>query len=72
MVLTADFTWPAIFTVNMKTQLYGYLYCKDKYIANFISIGFSIKSPPLCKRHSIWEKMVLRHYPLSHWLSSCI
>ena len=30
MRLTAEFTWPAIFAVNIKTQLYGFFYCKDK------------------------------------------
>ena len=30
MILTADFTWPAIFAVSVKTQLYGYFYGKDK------------------------------------------
>ena len=30
MRLNADFAWPAIFAVCIKTQLYGYFYCNDK------------------------------------------
>ena len=31
--LTAGFTWLAFFAVNIKTQLYGYFYGKDKNLA---------------------------------------
>ena len=30
MRVTADIMWPVIFAVSIKTQLYGYFYCKDK------------------------------------------
>ena len=30
MGITVDFTWPAIFAVRLKTQLYDYFYGKDK------------------------------------------
>ena len=33
MILTADFTWPAIFGLSIKTQLYGHFYGKDKNLA---------------------------------------
>ena len=36
--LTADFTWPAIFAVSLKTQLYGYFYCKDKNLAILLTL----------------------------------
>ena len=44
MILTADFKWPAIFAVNLKTHLYYYFYGKDKnpaIITNIISIDFA-------------------------------
>ena len=36
--LTADFTWPAIFAVSRKTQLYGYFYIKDKNPAILLTL----------------------------------
>ena len=38
MRLTADFTWPAIFAVSIKTQVYGYFYCKDKNRAILLTL----------------------------------
>ena len=36
--LTADFAWAAIFAVSIKTQLYGYFYCKDKNPAILLTL----------------------------------
>ena len=38
MRLTVDFTWPAIFAVSIKTQLYGYFYGKDKNPAILLTL----------------------------------
>ena len=38
MKLTADFTWSAIFAVNIKTQLYVFFYCKDKNPAILLTL----------------------------------
>ena len=44
MRLTPDFTWPAIFAVSIKTQLYGYFCSKDKNLAislTLLLLGFA-------------------------------
>ena len=38
MILSADFTWPAIFAVSIKTQLYGYFYGKNKNPAILLTL----------------------------------
>ena len=38
MILTADFKWPAIFAVNLKTHLYYYFYGKDKNPAILLTL----------------------------------
>ena len=38
MRLAVDFTWPAIFAVSIKTQLYGYFYVKDKNPAILLTL----------------------------------
>ena len=40
MGLTADFTWPAIFAVSIRTQLYGYFYCEDKNAAMLLTLQY--------------------------------
>ena len=35
---TADFMWPAIFAINIKIQLYGYFYGKDKNPAILLTL----------------------------------
>ena len=36
--LTVDFTWPAIFAVSIKTQLYGYFYGNNKIPAILVTL----------------------------------
>ena len=42
MRLTADFTWPAIFAVNTKTQLYGFFNCKDENPAILLTLVLAL------------------------------
>ena len=64
MKFTADFMWPAIFAVSIKTQLYGYFYRKDENPAVLLTLlalalllrklsamgGVVIPSPPSKKK----------------------
>ena len=38
MGLTVDFTWPAIFTVSIKTQLCGYFYGNVVFLALVLAL----------------------------------
>lgn len=38
MKLIADFTWPAILAVSIKTQLHGYFCCKGKNSAIWLTL----------------------------------
>ena len=42
MRLTADFKWLAIFAVNIKTQLYGFFYFKDKNPAILLTLVLAL------------------------------
>ena len=40
--LTIDFTWPAIFAVSIKTQLYGYFYGNNKKPAILLTLVLAL------------------------------
>ena len=65
MRLATDFMWPAIFAVNIKTQLHGFFYCKDKNPAMLLTLVLALLLRKLRKDNRDFSLLV-QQFDLPH------